>query len=174
MNIKEKMKSYSFWMSLTSAVILVINLIGQKYGFVIDDGFISDLVTSLCGVFVILGIIVLPTNKNTSETKTITNQESNFNSSEDLVDTTIYENVETPANLSSSENDIRDEHIDITDKQSFIQDNCNNDNIKEIVSSSEIEILSPEEQIMQILNNPEKLEKLNNLLNEIISKNTNE
>lgn len=47
MNIKEKMKSYSFWVSLTSAVVLVVKLVGQKYGLVIDDGFISDLVTSL-------------------------------------------------------------------------------------------------------------------------------
>lgn len=174
MNIKEKMKSYSFWMSLTSAVILVIKLIGQKYGFVIDDGFISDLVTSLCGVFVILGIIVLPTNKNTSQSKNITNQDSNLKPSEEPADTTINNIVETPANLSVPENEPQIEHIEPANEQCFIHDNCNSDNIKEIVSSSEIEILSPEEQIMQILNNPEKLEKLSNLLNEIISKNTNE
>lgn len=73
MNIKEKMKSYSFWVSLTSAVVLVVKLIGQKYGFVIDDGFISDLVTSLCGILVILGIIVLPAKKDNKEEKTKTN-----------------------------------------------------------------------------------------------------
>lgn len=73
MNIKEKMKSYSFWVSLTSAVVLVVKLIGQKYGLVIDDGFISDLVTSLCGILVILGIIVLPAKKDNKEEKTKTN-----------------------------------------------------------------------------------------------------
>ncbi len=73
MNIKEKMKSYSFWVSLTSAVVLVVKLIGQKYGLVIDDGFISDLVTSLCGILVILGIIVLPAKKDNKEDKTKSN-----------------------------------------------------------------------------------------------------
>lgn len=174
MNIKEKMKSYSFWMSLTSAVILVIKLIGQKYGFVIDDGFISDLVTSLCGVFVILGIIVLPTNKNSSETKINTTQEDGLNFSKDSIDTTTNETIEESTNLSITEDKMPITQTNIENEQSYIQDNCNGEDIKEIVLSSENITTPPEEQILQILNNPEKLEKLNSLLNEIISKNTNE
>ena len=60
MKLKDRIKTYSFWVSLTSAVILIVKLIGQKYGFAIDEIFISDLITTVCGLLVILGIIVVP------------------------------------------------------------------------------------------------------------------
>ena len=75
MKLKDRVKTYSFWVSLTSAVILIIKLIGQKYGFAIDEIFISDLITTLCGLLVILGIIVIPKvdikNDTTSQTDKI-------------------------------------------------------------------------------------------------------
>ena len=62
MKLKDKVKSYSFWISLGSAIILILNLIGNKFGFNIDSGFASDLLTSLCSILVLLGIIVTPTS----------------------------------------------------------------------------------------------------------------
>jgi len=62
MNLKMKVKSYSFWVSLASALILILKLIGQKFGFTVDETLISDLFTSLCAILVILGIIVVPSS----------------------------------------------------------------------------------------------------------------
>ena len=63
MKIKDKMKSYGFWISLASAIILILKVIGAKFGFSVDETFISDLTTSLCSILVILGIIVTPSSK---------------------------------------------------------------------------------------------------------------
>lgn len=80
MKLKDRAKTYSFWVSLTSAVILIIKLIGQKYGLAIDETFISDLVTTICGLLVILGIIVIPKTEIITENKNI--QTSNINNAD--------------------------------------------------------------------------------------------
>lgn len=64
MGLKTKVKSYSFWVSLASAVILILKLVGQKFGFAVDEGLISDLFTSLCAILVLMGIIVVPSPSN--------------------------------------------------------------------------------------------------------------
>lgn len=63
MNLKEKIKSYSFWVSLASAVILILKVLGSRFGFSVDETMISDLFTALCSILVILGIIVVPGSK---------------------------------------------------------------------------------------------------------------
>ncbi|MBQ7579005.1 MAG: hypothetical protein IJT25_00520 [Clostridia bacterium] len=60
MNIKDKMKTYNFWISLVSALLLVARILGTKYGFTIDSGLVMDVTTAMCSVFVILGIISAP------------------------------------------------------------------------------------------------------------------
>ena len=63
MSLKEKIKSYSFWVSLASAVILILKVLGSRFGFTVDETMISDLFTALCSILVILGIIVIPGTK---------------------------------------------------------------------------------------------------------------
>lgn len=70
MNLKQKMKTYSFWMALTGAVILVLQTIGKECGFSIDDKVITGIVSSVCGVFIVLGIISKPSIKNEDCEKT--------------------------------------------------------------------------------------------------------
>lgn len=60
MRLKDKIKNYGFWMSLTAAVILVLQTIGETVGFVIDDEAIVSIMASVCGMFVVLGIISNP------------------------------------------------------------------------------------------------------------------
>jgi len=60
MGIKDKMKTYNFWISLVSALLLVARILGTKYGFTIDSGLVMDVTTAMCSVFVILGIISAP------------------------------------------------------------------------------------------------------------------
>ena len=69
MNLVTKVKSYSFWVSLASALILILKLIGQRFGFSVDEGLISDLFTSLCAILVIMGIIVIPSPNSVDEPK---------------------------------------------------------------------------------------------------------
>lgn len=72
MNLKTKVKSYSFWVSLASAVILILKLVGQRFGFEVDEGLISDLFTSLCAILVILGIINVPSAASVEQKSDLT------------------------------------------------------------------------------------------------------
>lgn len=69
MTFKEKLKSYNFWISLVSALILILNILGDKFNFTVDPNLVIDLSTALCSIFVILGIISIPKQKtNTNYT----------------------------------------------------------------------------------------------------------
>lgn len=63
MTIKDKLKSYNFWITLVSAIILLLQVFGEKFNFKIDSTFIIDVTTALCSIFVILGIITVPKSK---------------------------------------------------------------------------------------------------------------
>lgn len=67
MKLKERIKTYNFWVSLSSAIFLLLKVLGTQFGFKVDESLFSDLITSLCGILVILGIIVPPTNKFLSQ-----------------------------------------------------------------------------------------------------------
>ena len=66
MKLKDRIKTYNFWVSLSSAVFLLLKLLGHQFNFYVDENIFSDLITSLCGILVILGIIVPPTSKTTN------------------------------------------------------------------------------------------------------------
>jgi phi LC3 family holin len=62
MNLKQKFKNYGFWMSLTAAVILVLQTIGKNFGFSVNDEAITSVVNSILGILILLGIISNPTS----------------------------------------------------------------------------------------------------------------
>ena len=64
MTLKDKMKTYNFWISLVSAILLTVKVVGDKYGFIVDSNLVMDITTGVCSVFVILGIITSPTKAN--------------------------------------------------------------------------------------------------------------
>lgn len=76
MKLKDRIKTYNFWVSLSSAVFLFLKVIGNQVGFKVSETMFSDLITSLCGILVILGIIVPPSYKPL-ETQTDSVSESN-------------------------------------------------------------------------------------------------
>ena len=65
MTSKDKLKSYNFWITLVSAIILLLQVFGEKFNFKIDSNFIIDVTTALCSIFVVLGIISVPKSKTT-------------------------------------------------------------------------------------------------------------
>ncbi len=66
MNLKDKIRTYNFWISLASAVLVFLRLLGQIVGFKIDSSSFMDIVTALCGILVVLGIIIMPTSSKAS------------------------------------------------------------------------------------------------------------
>lgn len=58
--MKQKLKSYNFWISLTSVLVLFARLIGEKFGFSISEDEFMDIMVVLCTVFAVLGIFEVP------------------------------------------------------------------------------------------------------------------
>lgn len=92
-NLKNKVKNYGFWMSLTGAVILMLQTFGNYCGFSINSVAIESIITSICGVLVVLGIISNPekgygfsdnvnSNLEDNENLEITDEETNLNNEE--------------------------------------------------------------------------------------------
>ena len=62
-----KLKSVKFWLSLTGAVVLVLQLLGVK----ISAPYINEIASAVCSVFVILGIMVRITKPRKAEQKSL-------------------------------------------------------------------------------------------------------
>lgn len=60
MNLKNKMKSYSFWISICGAVVVLISVIGQACGWKVDEKIIMDILSAMCMVLVVMGVISTP------------------------------------------------------------------------------------------------------------------
>ena len=73
MRLKDRIKTYNFWVSLASALFLIINIIGQKFNFYVDEGIFNDLFTAICAILVLLGIIVPPKNKELNSNNELLN-----------------------------------------------------------------------------------------------------
>lgn len=65
--MKNKLKSYSFWMSVTAGVILVLNNIGKVCGFSVESDAVTAIVDSICGVLILFGVLTMPKSKAKGE-----------------------------------------------------------------------------------------------------------
>lgn len=57
-----RFREYGFWISLTGAIILLLQVIGHQFGFTINENFVNEFVTAFCGILVIMGILIKPKN----------------------------------------------------------------------------------------------------------------
>ena len=92
-------KSFGFWTALAGAVTVLVNALGSCFGFSVDNQIVTDVIMSVAGVLVVLGIVTMPKkDKNsTEETKEETETTESDPVTEEVVENT--ENQET-----SSEN----------------------------------------------------------------------
>lgn len=153
MKLKDKIKSYSFWVSLASAVILILKLLGNRFNFVVDETMISDLFTALCSILVLLGIIVVPTNtKQNDETKeSIINHKLNNNTNHNK--TEIDSAKENCSNTLTQKTSIENNSI----QNNFLSENLTNDNLTNS-KESEIEEDVSLKKSEDIISNTERTE----------------
>ena len=86
MKLKNLVKSYSFWTALAGALVILINSIGNVFGFHIEEKLVSDIVMAVAGVLVAFGVVTLPasTKDKTTTSESQTDQsESKAESKED-------------------------------------------------------------------------------------------
>ncbi len=56
-NFFSRFNSYNFWVSLSSAMLILIQVIGAPVGLEISEDVYMSVVNSVLGVFVLLGIV---------------------------------------------------------------------------------------------------------------------
>lgn len=57
MNMKNRIKTYAFWVALSSAVVILLQSIGKLFGFEVESSTIENVIMSICGVLIVLGIV---------------------------------------------------------------------------------------------------------------------
>ena len=58
-NFFKKFKSYSFWISLSGAIVLLFNCFGRAFGFKIENRVVEDCIMAIAGFLVMLGIVTM-------------------------------------------------------------------------------------------------------------------
>lgn len=73
--MKNKFKNYGFWVSLSSAVVVLFEAIGRACGFIPDGQIINDIIMSVAGLLVVLGFVTMPASEKNKTDETKTNNE---------------------------------------------------------------------------------------------------
>ena len=72
-NWKVRLKNKTFWVTLIPAILLLIQVIANVFGFVIDLGDLGNkllaVVNAIFSVLVILGVVTDPTTAGTSDSE---------------------------------------------------------------------------------------------------------
>ncbi|MBR1987949.1 MAG: hypothetical protein IKA36_02800, partial [Clostridia bacterium] len=114
MNWKNRLTNYNFWISLVSAVLLIF----QAFNFEFDIANLSEIVTALLGLLVVVGIISNPTKtsqekkQNDSKTKKEEEKEdqikleSQNSSKTEQKNNSLKENIESMPSVEQDENNL--------------------------------------------------------------------
>jgi len=94
---KSVYRSYGFWMSLSAAVLLVVQTVLHRLGIQIDQPFVQEIISAVLAVLVILGVIAKPkTQEKTGFEDTLAEvnntadqTQNNYADNEYLIDKTI-------------------------------------------------------------------------------------
>ena len=79
----ERMKSYSFWVSFSGALIIFINCLGRIFNFQIENKIVEDVIMSIAGLLVVLGFVTKETKDNKDNLEDIEEESSEGVVSED-------------------------------------------------------------------------------------------
>lgn len=112
MNWKNRLKNYNFWISMFSAVLLILQALKLEF----DVAYVNEIFTAVLGLLVVVGIIIDPTKTSVQKaenntTKTEKNQSTEAAKPEEKVDEKeinslpIFEESET--DIVNNENDFK-------------------------------------------------------------------
>ena len=85
-NFFKKFRSYSFWVSLSSAVIILLNAFGKVFGFSIQNQVVEDCIMAIAGILVVLGIVTMNKSDKTKDEQNEENSDENDDENSDNSD----------------------------------------------------------------------------------------
>lgn len=63
----KKFKTYAFWVALSGAIVILIQSLGKLFGFEIESSTVENVIMSICGVLVVLGIVTKTNDANAKD-----------------------------------------------------------------------------------------------------------
>lgn len=75
-NFFNKMKTYSFWVSFSGALIIFLNALGRLFGFEIENQVVEDCVMSIAGILVVLGVVTMGDKTQDDDESSLQDQQS--------------------------------------------------------------------------------------------------
>ena len=152
-NFNEQKKSYSFWLSLASAIFLLVQAIGKPLGLNINEEIYMSIINAVLGIFVVLGILTYSNTTQDNENQNIKSEEEmeniNISETENIINsenTIVNNSAEQNAeiNLYNEINQNSEENIKVENEinSNFTNENINlenNDNITDINQNAEID-----------------------------------
>ena len=57
-------KSYGFWTALAGAMVVLVQALGECFGFAVKDEVVSGVVMAIAGVLVVCGVVTMPKKKD--------------------------------------------------------------------------------------------------------------
>lgn len=85
-----KINTTGFWISLSGAILILLQSIGNIFGFKIEAQYFNEIITSICGVLVVVGVLIPTKNENKNSTQdSFDIQIKEFDNYDDLDDSTI-------------------------------------------------------------------------------------
>ena len=83
--MKDKIKSYSFWTALSGAVVVLLQALGDCFGFSIQSELVSGIIMAIAGVLVVFGVVSMPkiSTDNKTDEKTTDETESKEDETEE-------------------------------------------------------------------------------------------
>lgn len=67
-NFFKRIGDYGFWVSLSAAVVILLNAFGKAFGFEIENQVVEDCIMAVAGLLVVLGFVSM--NVSASDKKT--------------------------------------------------------------------------------------------------------
>lgn len=74
--MKDKIKSYSFWTALSGAVVVLLQALGDCFGFSIQSEVVSGIIMAIAGILVVFGVVSMPKNSTGNKTDEKTTDET--------------------------------------------------------------------------------------------------
>lgn len=60
MKIPKNIRTYSFWVGLSGALVMLAQSVAKLFGAEVESSLVENIVMSICGVLVVLGIVAKP------------------------------------------------------------------------------------------------------------------
>lgn len=123
MNWKNKLTNYNFWISIVSAVLLIL----QAFDINFDIAYINEIVTAVLGLLVVIGIISNPNKTNSTD--------NSANSTVQETEVKADENIDTVASEmpADEKENVRDERTE----ENMSQTNTDQGEVKNILPNDE-------------------------------------